>query len=88
MRARAWPLLLGVDTQLGPEEEQEYLELRCAKHRDSAVVECDVQRSLWTFTEGAPPDTLMQHRLCCGCLPGVLSPARSEHSQLKFRQAP
>jgi len=53
VRARVWPLLLGVDTRLGPEEEQEYLELRSAKHRDSAVVECDVQRSLWTFTEGA-----------------------------------
>ena len=53
VRARVWPLLLGVDTRLGPEEEQEYQELRSAKHRDSAVVECDVQRSLWTFTEGA-----------------------------------
>ena len=54
VRGRVWPLLLGVEPHLSPEAEEEYLEARCAKHADSAVVECDIQRSLWSFTEGDP----------------------------------
>lgn len=65
MRGRVWPLLLGVDVQLSPEAEAEYLELRCAKHRDSSVVECDVQRSLWTYTDG-------EQALDCLCLYCIL----------------
>ena len=65
MRGRVWPLLLGVDVQLSPEAEAEYLELRCAKHRDSSVVECDVQRSLWTYTDG-------EQALDCLCLCCIL----------------
>lgn len=52
VRGRVWPLLLGVEPHLSPEAEEEYLEARCAKHADSSVVECDIQRSLWSFTEG------------------------------------
>ncbi|KAK9844193.1 hypothetical protein WJX81_007703 [Elliptochloris bilobata] len=52
VRGRVWPLLLGVEPQLSAEAEEEYLQARCAKHADSAVVECDLQRSLWSFTEG------------------------------------
>lgn len=71
MRGRVWPLLLGVDVQLSPEAEAEYLELRCAKHRDSSVVECDVQRSLWTYTDGE--QALVCLCLCC-ILPAYHSP--------------
>ena len=34
-------------------DTEEYQVVRNGKHRDSTVVSCDVQRSLWSFTEGA-----------------------------------
>lgn len=50
VRARAWPVLLGVDPcQLDVEE---YEQLASGSHRDTSVVKCDVARSLWSFTEG------------------------------------
>ena len=49
LRARVWPILLGVNSDFDPEQ---YSLWREGKHRDSTVVSCDVQRSLWSFTEG------------------------------------
>lgn len=50
LRARVWPLLLGVP---GPCFSQEdYEQLADSEHKDSAVVECDVARSLWSLTQG------------------------------------
>lgn len=50
LRSRAWPLLLGVHDQ--PNDEDQYAERAETPHQDSHVVECDIQRSLWTWTEG------------------------------------
>lgn len=47
-----WPLLLGVQGAAGPGEAQQFAELACSTHKDSHVVECDMARSLWSFTEG------------------------------------
>jgi hypothetical protein len=52
VRSRAWPVLLGLG-QPGFDPEQ-YAELSRGRHRDSGTVECDVDRSLWAFTEGEP----------------------------------
>jgi hypothetical protein len=51
LRARVWPLLLGVDTAL--QDAAEYEERHGSSHKDSHVVSCDMARSLWSFTEGA-----------------------------------
>lgn len=47
IRARVWPLLLGVD-----KSADLYDDHKAGKHRDSSVVDVDVQRSLWAWTEG------------------------------------
>ena len=48
-RAAAWPKLLGVDCfSVDPEA---YKHLALERHRDSATVQCDVQRSLWHYTK-------------------------------------
>jgi len=61
LRARAWPLLLGarasaddldVLKSLSDESGGGSLEPRKPLHRDSAVVDVDVERSLWAFTRG------------------------------------
>ena len=61
LRARVWPLLLGVEGGGGPVEAAEYAARAAQGHKDSQVVTADMARSLWTFTEGA----------CClpACLP-------------------
>lgn len=50
LRARAWPLLLGA--RAAPDDVAELGALAAAGHADAAVVECDVERSLWSFTKG------------------------------------
>ncbi len=45
-----WPVLLGVDAQ--EFDEQAYKIWQDQPHRDSNVVNCDVERSLWSYTEG------------------------------------
>lgn len=46
-RARAWPLLLGVRKTADSYEDH-----KAGTHRDSSVVDVDVQRSLWAWTDG------------------------------------
>lgn len=50
LRSRAWPLLLGVQDQ--SHDERDYVARREMIHKDSHVVECDMLRSLWSWTEG------------------------------------
>ncbi|KAK9809873.1 hypothetical protein WJX72_000719 [[Myrmecia] bisecta] len=50
VRARVWPILLGVDTSTFDYER--YKEHSAGSHRDRNVVDVDVQRSLWSYTEG------------------------------------
>ena len=50
LRSRAWPLLLGVHDQ--SHDERDYVARRETPHKDSHVVECDMVRSLWNWTEG------------------------------------
>lgn len=50
VRARVWPVLLGVDIQ--EFDERAYKIWQRQPHRDSSVVKCDVERSLWSYTEG------------------------------------
>lgn len=47
IRARVWPLLLGVQKSIDVYDGH-----KAGKHRDSSVVDVDVQRSLWAWTEG------------------------------------
>lgn len=47
IRARVWPLLLGVNKSVDAYEDH-----KAGRHRDSSVVDVDVQRSLWAWTEG------------------------------------
>ena len=51
LRRRVWPVLLGIDgTEIS---HSEYLQWAGGTHRDSSVIEVDVQRSLWSYTAGA-----------------------------------
>ncbi|KAL4857897.1 TBC1 domain family member 20 [Chlorella vulgaris] len=50
LRARVWPLLLGVEVTA--EDAAQYQALQGSTHKDSAVVACDIARSLWSFTDG------------------------------------
>ncbi len=50
VRARVWPVLLGVEAQ--EFDERAYRIWQGEPHRDSNVVNCDVERSLWSYTEG------------------------------------
>ncbi|KAI3436556.1 hypothetical protein D9Q98_005972 [Chlorella vulgaris] len=50
LRARVWPLLLGV--KVTAEDAAQYQALQGSTHKDSAVVACDIARSLWSFTDG------------------------------------
>ena len=50
LRTRVWPLLLGVEPQ--PHDQQSYEARHSRAHADSHVVQCDMERSLWSFTEG------------------------------------
>ena len=57
VRSRVWPVLLGVKP--GPLAALEFESFRHGKHRDSTVVECDVHRSLWSYTEGGACNAAM-----------------------------
>ena len=50
IRARVWPLLLGAK-----QNTESFDDHKVGKHRDSSVVDVDVQRSLWAWTEGLLP---------------------------------
>ncbi|KAK9810962.1 hypothetical protein WJX73_001235 [Symbiochloris irregularis] len=50
VRARVWPILLGVQPK--GLDQTLYQVAACNPHRDSSVVDVDVQRSLWSYTEG------------------------------------
>ena len=50
LRRRVWPVLLGVDGEEIPHSD--YLQWAGGTHRDSSVIEVDVQRSLWSYTAG------------------------------------
>lgn len=50
LRARAWPLLLGARSDA--DDLPALASLAAAPHRDASVVDCDVERSLWAFTDG------------------------------------
>ena len=50
LRARAWPKLLGID--LAGIDEGAFAEAAERSHRDSSTVDVDVERSLWSYTEG------------------------------------
>lgn len=52
LRARVWPLLVGVEAT--SQDVAEYEERHGSIHKDSSVVACDMARSLWSFTEGGP----------------------------------
>lgn len=52
LRARVWPVLLGVEAPLAGEGAT-FAARAAAGHKDSHVVACDMERSLWSFTEGA-----------------------------------
>jgi hypothetical protein len=45
-----WPVLLGVKEEAF--DERAYKIWQGSKHRDSSVVDCDVARSIWSYTEG------------------------------------
>ena len=62
LRARVWPVLLGVDPAAISKDE--YMQWAHGRHPDSSVVDVDVERSLWSYTEG------MHSTLC------QLSPAK------------
>ena len=49
LRARAWPLLLGLPASDPASPTPDYDEFSTAAHRDSSVVKVDVDRSLHTF---------------------------------------
>ena len=57
VRARVWPVLLGVDAQ--EFDERAYRIWQGEPHRDSNVVNCDVERSLWSYTEGEQQDRFL-----------------------------
>lgn len=50
LRARVWPVLLGVEPAAISRDE--YMQWAHGRHPDSSVVDVDVQRSLWSYTEG------------------------------------
>ena len=54
IRARVWPLLLGVQKSIDVYDGH-----KAGKHRDSSVVDVDVQRSLWAWTEGWWPTSAL-----------------------------
>lgn len=52
LRSRVWPLLLGTHDQT--HDAERYESLSTTPHKDSNVVDVDVARSLWAWTEGWP----------------------------------
>lgn len=54
LRSRVWPLLLGANGPAPRSEAARYAVLARTMHKDSHVVECDMARSLWSYTEGMP----------------------------------
>lgn len=50
LRSRAWPLILGVHDK--HHDHIEYQSQSSIPHKDSHVVECDMARSLWNWTQG------------------------------------
>jgi len=50
LRTRVWPVLLGAEGISIPHDE--YMQWAHGSHPDSTVVDCDVQRSLWSYTKG------------------------------------
>lgn len=50
LRSRVWPLLLGTHDQ--SHDDREYTTRLETPHKDSQVVECDMVRSLWSWTKG------------------------------------
>lgn len=55
LRARVWPVLLAVEAPLA-REVATFAARAAAGHKDSHVVACDMERSLWSFTEGWTDD--------------------------------
>lgn len=51
LRRRVWPLLLGIGAA-SDDASAPYSELACGTHRDTQVVQVDVERSLWAYTNG------------------------------------
>lgn len=55
LRSRLWPRLLGSQdaaSSAPPALPEGYNVVAEEAHRDSSTVRCDVERSLWSFTEG------------------------------------
>ena len=50
LRSRVWPLLLGVQDQV--HDPARYASLAALPHKDVHVVDVDMDRSLWAWTEG------------------------------------
>lgn len=55
-----WPLLLGVEA--APHDPTAYAALHSGGHKDSHVVDCDMARSLWSFTQGGAGGLLPSQR--------------------------
>eukprot|EP00793_Prasinoderma_coloniale_P002349 PRCOL_00002857-RA len=65
VRRRAWPALLGIDGADDSEASVEHFRAAArspAPHRDAAVVDADVARSLWHFAPRASEDELEAQR--------------------------
>eukprot|EP00803_Ostreobium_quekettii_P011044 evm.model.scf_763.6 EVM.evm.TU.scf_763.6 scf_763:49464-53228(+) len=60
LRARVWPLLLGVDADAWPHDR--YDELACMEHADSPTLRADIARSLWSFTVGWSDEARQEKR--------------------------
>ncbi|RMZ52308.1 hypothetical protein APUTEX25_005061, partial [Auxenochlorella protothecoides] len=66
LRTRVWPLLLGLPESLGlnssvqESQEEQGDALTAAEKRDLQVIACDLDRSLWAFTEGCGEVGLIQ----------------------------
>ncbi len=83
VRARVWPVLLGVNAQ--EFDERAYKIWQDQPHRDSNVVNCDVERSLWSYTEGVlfPTPTVPNQN----ALPSTYSVRRLPQSPLNVEAA-
>ncbi len=76
LRARVWPVLLGVEGVSVSQDE--YMQWAHEKHADSSVVDCDVQRSLWSYTQGTGKadlslPTIHSASACCSKAISMLS---------------
>lgn len=60
LRSRVWPLLLGTHEQ--SHDQDRYEALLSTPHKDTHVVEVDMERSLWAWTEGWTDDARAERR--------------------------